>query len=326
MNTFLPCFTSIDPSTQTTSHYSGVLLSFTVVVTLMHPRSGSPETDRLQLVIDGVYQETMTQQRRSYSARQSEVRNLGRVSRNLGRTTIGDKFDSDSTHIDTLLPSTTAASANSTPPAKKRKLHEGGSSSSSLSLSVSTATGIDPVDFTMVKNTTFEEATTVAKIKKLVCVLFPHELNALKAPEKLKVLTYRFKGPGEAEWTAIESAQQLTTESCRLRELAGNGRIRLQVCVLEEGTMDMSRPLLLGRAAGKLKGEEFEVEEVEEDEENAIVMVTKRQKDAWVSDEMSLAAVEGSLDAANEMLEEQDEEIKTLKVENDALRERLRET
>ena len=89
-------------------------------------------------------------------------------------------------------------------------------------------------------------------------------------------------------------------------------------------------PLLLGRAGKNLRGEGIELGEVEEHEENTIVMVTKERQLAWISDEMPLAAGEGQLDAANEMLGEKDEEIKeqakeiqASKEENKASRERL---
>jgi hypothetical protein len=120
------------------------------------------------------------------------------------------------------------------------------------------ACGVNPEDITVAKTCGLDEVNTVAKIKKFVTTLFAHELAALEAPEMLKLLAYRLKGPNDTEWNDINTPRQLTEEIAHLTK-ADMGVIRLQVCVLQEDDMDLNRPLMSGRAGKNLKGEEITV-------------------------------------------------------------------
>ena len=307
----------------------------------------SPSSDRLQQIIDGVYQDTMAQERaaeetartpspptpnprrpRPHRTRHSNVRKkVGRVTRGLGKAAIQN--DSDSDFDETFVspaPNDPMAPSPDPPPTKKRKREEPPSSSADLLVSVSLARGIDPVDFTMIKNCALEDVNTMPKLKKLLCSRFPHELKTLKtAPESLRLLAYRFKLAGESEWTAVSTQNELRDHMVTLKKNAA-ASILVQVCILEEDA-DVEGPLLLGRAGKDWHGEEIEIEKQEgeeEDDESAMVMLSKEQREEWLRGEGELIGTAGQLDAANEMLEEKDEELKTLKEEIKMLKEAIK--
>ena len=123
----------------------------------------------------------------------------------------------------------------------------------------------------MIKNCAVNDIDTVPKLRRLLVSHFSHELNALKAPEKLKLLVYRIKIANESEWTAITLAREYSDSFITAKANPG-ASIRLQVCVLEEDTMGMGRGVLLGRAAAKMQGEELEIGDLKEDEENAVAL------------------------------------------------------
>jgi hypothetical protein len=223
-----------------------------------------------------------------YSAKQSQARKFGRAARNLGKAKLEDDSgsDSDGTYLPEPSTSAPAASRNSRPLKKRKRNEASPPRSPEPTVLVSLASGIDPVDFTTTRTASLDEISTIAKIKAFVSTHFHHELTILKAPAgQLKLLAYRFNATGDTRWNAWNTQAELTKEVRRLKGLAEDAVVKMQVYVLEEDGMDMAAPLLLGRGAGKMAGEILDTkagpagkeddDNGEEEDEGAAIFDTK---------------------------------------------------